>query len=67
MSETEFPPFRIEVDGKVEVPSIHTKADAIGQLGRVARQYPGRNVRALDRFDDEVGAAKVDPAEGRPS
>jgi hypothetical protein len=57
MSETEFPPFRIEVDGKVEVPNIRTKADAIGQLGPFAQRYPGRNVRPLDRFGDEVGAS----------
>jgi hypothetical protein len=62
MSESEFPPFRIEVDGRVEVPNIRTKADAIGQLGALAEKHRGRTVRALDRFGDEVGAAKLGPA-----
>jgi hypothetical protein len=47
--------------------NIPTKADAIGHLESLAHQYPGRRLRALDRFRDEVGSAKVDPGGGRPA
>jgi hypothetical protein len=61
MPELEFPPYRIEVDDRLVMANIRKKADAIGHLEPLAREFPGRCVRALDRFGYEVGSAKVDP------
>jgi hypothetical protein len=62
--QLECPPYRIKVDDRLVIANIRKKADAIGHLEPLAREYPGRRVRALDCFGNEVGSAKVDPPGG---
>jgi hypothetical protein len=61
MPELESPPYKIEVDNRLVMANIRKKADAIAHLEPLAGEYPGRRVRALDRFGNEVGSARINP------